>query len=208
MQVTGAREDPPAYIRILNASPEVTAVDVYADNLIIARNLAYRGFTSYMEMRPGKYTIRMYPAGQTAKPHSSKEIELLPAMIYTVAAVGKHADPDILPIDDVRVPISPLHANIRFANLVPDSPSLEVYQPNGEVLFSDVKYKGVSRYRAVPPGVYTIYVRPKDGKDSILYVPNIRIDADKNYTIYAVGLMKGMPGLQVLIPLDGSTYLR
>jgi hypothetical protein len=42
----------------------------------------------------------------------------------------------------------------------------------------------------------------------ILTVPNTNLRAGNIYTVYIVGLANGSPGLQVLIPLDGSTYLK
>jgi len=41
----------------------------------------------------------------------------------------------------------------------------------------------------------------------MLYVPNINLKSDKYYTLYLIGLVTNFPAPQMLIPLDGISYL-
>jgi hypothetical protein len=196
-----------SYIRVLHASPGASGVDVYANGNLIARNLRYRNFTPYLKVTPGAYNIRVYRFGTTTNPIVSTNVTLNPGAIYTAAAIGRPVNIGLFLISDTRVPVSQSRANVRFIHLSPDSPALDITLPDGRILFSNVGYRGVTNYIPLNPGRYTIQARLAGTNNVILRVPNIVIRPGLNLSIYAVGLSKGTPKLQVLIPLDGSTYL-
>jgi len=99
------------------------------------------------------------------------------------------------------------NAYVKFAHLSPNAGAVDVTVPDGKILFKNVNYKESTDYIQVPPGTYTFDVRPTGTKTTALYVPNVRLKAQRFYTVYAVGLVGDHPGLQALIPLDGSSYL-
>jgi len=65
-----------SYVRLLHASPNAPAVDVYAGGKLIAGNLAYIQFTPYMKLQKGKYNIKVFAAGTTENPVINTVIEL------------------------------------------------------------------------------------------------------------------------------------
>lgn len=201
------REEASAYIRILHASPNSPPVDVYANGNLIARNLAYRNFTPFIKVMPGKYNIKVYKAGTLIKPVIDTNIILKPSQIYTAAARGKLADINLQLIPEEKINMLPDKANIRFVHLSPDSPPVDIALPNNKIIFSNVSYGNKTNYISVNPGNYTIYVKPSGMDKVVLTVPNIILKPNQNYSIYAIGLLEGNPKLQVLIPLDGNTYL-
>jgi hypothetical protein len=71
-----------------------------------------------------------------------------------------------------------------------------------------VQFKDLENYIEVPIGRYTLEVRLAGTEIAILYIPNIRLRSDKYYTVYAIGLVGDEPSPQVLIPLDGISYLK
>ena len=197
-----------SYVRVLHASPDAPPVDVYANGNIIARNLAYRGFTEYLTVPPGNYNIRVFPAGSTTNPVIDTNVNVPPRSIFTVAAVGRLAEIGLFPVQDPVMPIPPGRVMLRFVHLSPNAPNVDVVLPNGTPLFSNVGYRQITNYIPVNPGTYTIYVRVAGTNQNVLYVPNIRLSSNRFYTVYAVGLAGGNPPLQVLIPLDGNSYIR
>lgn len=196
-----------SYIRILHASPDAPPVDVYANGNPIARNLSYRNFTEYLPVVPGKYEVKVYPAGQMNNPVISTELNVPPQSIFTVAAVGKLADISLYPVADPVMMIPPGKVCVRFAHLSPDAPNVDITLPDGTILFKDVGYKEVTDYICVYPGTYILEARIAGTDNRVLYVPNITLLPNRFYTVYAVGLAGGNPPLQVLIPLDGNSYL-
>lgn len=196
-----------SYIRLLHASPDAPAVDIYANGSLLARNLAYRGFTEYMTIPAGRYNIRVFPTGTMINPVMETIVEIPPQSIITIAVVGGLPEISLQLIPDPALTVPEGMLMLRFAHLAPGAPNVDVTLPNGTRVFSNVAYRQVSDYIPVNPGTYTFQLRPAGSGAVVLNVPNIRLLPGRLYTIYAVGFAGGTPGLQMLIPLDGGSYI-
>lgn len=199
--------NPTSYIRLLHVSPGSPAVDIYINNVPTIRGLAYKGFTEYRPISSGLYNIKVYPSGNTTSPLIDTSLFIPDGIIYTIAAIGTPPNISLQPIEDTRRPIIEGKTLLRFAHLSPDTPNVDITLPDGTILFNNVGYKQVTRYISVNPGVYRVQARLTGTDKVILEVPNINLSPNRFYTIYAVGLSSGNPPLQVLIPLDGNSYL-
>ena len=200
--------DPESYIRILHASPNAPAVDVYVNNVPTFRNISYRGFSQYAQLPGGGlYNIKVFPAGTKVNPVINTNIFIADGKIYTVPVIGELPNISLLPVEDPRIPITPGKASIRFVHLSPDAPNVDITLPNGTKLFSNVGYKEIEKYINVNPGTYTLQARVSGTDKVVLNVPNVRLTPNRFYTVYAVGFASKSPGLQALIPLDGNSYL-
>lgn len=197
----------PSYIRLLHASPNAPAVDIYANGNPVATNLGYREFTEYFAIPGGSYNIVVFPAGQTANPVLSTNINIPGGSIFTAAAIGLLPNISLLPIEEPRMNIPPGKLMLKFVHLSPNLPNVDLVIQTGMVAFSNVAYQGITQYIAVDPGTYIFNLMLTGTGQRVLYVPNIRLEAGRFYTIYAIGLAAGTPPLQVLIPLDGNTYI-
>ena len=197
-----------SYIRILHASPNAPAVDVYANGNIIARNLFYRNFTAYLGVQPGTYNIKVFAAGTTQNPLIDTNIELPVSTIFTIAAIGKFPQVELLPVQDPVRPLIPGMVMLRFVNLSPDTPAINVMSSGGISLFENIAYRQISDYVPVLPGKHVFELYRSETGERILYVPNIVLLPNRFYTIYAIGLLQTQPFLQVLIPLDGNSYIQ
>lgn len=198
---------PKSYIRLLHASPDAPGVDVYANGKLLTRNLNYRGFTPYMALDSGNYNIKVFPTGKTSNPVIDTNLTIPPNQILTVAAIGKLNNIGLLPIPDPKLPREQNKAYARFVHLSPNAPNVDITLPNGNKLFTDVQYREITNYIPVNPGTYELQARPTGTSQVILQVPNINLKPNRFYTVYAIGLADGQPSLQVLIPLDGNSYL-
>lgn len=199
----------PSYVRILHAIPGASSVDIYVNNAPILRNISYKQFSNYLPITTGTYNIKIYAAGTTANPVVNTNLFIPAFSIITVAAIGKLPNVSLLPIaDKSNVPLHPGKAEIRFINLSPDAPPLDITLPNGKILFKNAAYKEIGEYISVDNGVYTLQLRTAGTEKVVLHIPNIRIRPRHYYTVYAVGFTSGNPPLQALIPLDGNTYLK
>lgn len=197
----------PSHIRLLHASPNVPAVDVYANGNLIARNLNYRQFTEYFAIPGGSYNIVVFPAGQTANAILNTIINIPGGTIFTIAVIGLASSITLLPVEDPRMPIPPGKLMLRFVHLSPNTPNVDITTQRGAVIFRNIGYQGITQYIPVNPGTYTFNLMIAGTGQRILYVPNIILAGGRFYTIYAIGLAAGVPSLQVLIPLDGNTYI-
>lgn len=197
-----------SYVRVLHASPDAPGVDIYVNNNPIARNVTYKSFTQYFPLAGGLYNIKVYPAGTKVNPVIDVNVNIPPRSIFTVAATGMLADIDLTLVPEPPIGKLPNETFVRVVHLSPNTPSVDITLPNGTKLFTDVEYKEITDYQRVRPGQYEFQARPTGTDNVVLTVPNINLRAGNIYTVYVVGLFNGRPPLQVLIPLDGSTYLQ
>ncbi|MCG9967369.1 DUF4397 domain-containing protein [Pelotomaculum terephthalicicum JT] len=72
-------------IRIMNACPDAPPLDVYANEKIIVRGLAYRDFTEYFPAQSGTYYIKVYPSGSKDVPVVDTSLNIPSKSILTVA---------------------------------------------------------------------------------------------------------------------------
>ena len=196
-----------SYLRLLHSSPKSPAVDVYINDILKFRNLTYGAFTNYIEVITGNYNVKIYAAGTKTSPVLNKNILIPPGKIYTVSAIGLLPNIDILLIPEPKVMEPTDSVYIKFAHLSPNAGAVDIALPNGTILFKNISYKEFTNYIQVPAGTYTLIARPTGTTTTALYVPNVRLRSQRFYTVYAIGLINDRPGIQALIPLDGSSYL-
>jgi len=196
-----------SYFRVLHSSPKSPAVDVYINDILKFKNLTYGAFTDYIEVMTGDYNVKLYATGTKTSPVLNKNIFIPPEKIYTVAAIGLLPNIDVLLVLEPKVVNPSDKVYIKFAHLSPNAGAVDIALPDGKILFRNIKYKQLTDYIEVSAGTYTLEVRPTGTTTIALYVPNIKLKPQRFYTIYAIGLANDHPGLQALIPLDGSSYL-
>ncbi len=197
-----------SYIRVFHASPDAPAVDVYANGKLIANNLTYRNFTEYIEVMPGTYEIKVFPAGSQANPVINTTLDISDKSILTVAAIGKLANIQLRVVPDTPMPIPVGKTYIKFAHFSPNAPNVDITLPDGTVLFSNVAFTEVTDYKLINPATYTLQARVAGTNNIVLTVPNQKLLPNKFYTAYAVGLVGENPPLQLLTPLDGNSYIK
>ncbi len=198
---------PFSYMRLLHASPGTPPVDIYANRSLIASSLAYRGFTEYLQLLPGRYNIQVFRAGTTGPALLNTDIELPAQSINTAVFIGLAPAYSMKTFFETVIQIAPGKLYLRFANLVPNSPDMDLVLSDGTKLFGDVSYGMATNYTPIAAGTYIFDLLQSGTGRRLLYVPNITLGEGRFYTIYAVGRMDGTVPLQVLIPLDGNSYI-
>ncbi|SHJ59727.1 protein of unknown function [Hathewaya proteolytica DSM 3090] len=196
-----------SFIRVLHASPQTPAVDVYINSIPTIKNLQYKGFTEYLPISSGTYNVKLFRAG-TAVLIYEKDIKIAPNEILTVCAIGKDAkDLSLFPVKDPKLQIDTSKSYLRLVHLSPNTLPVDVITSQGIVLFQNVGYTEKQGYISLQPSIYHIDINLSNTTNSVLYVPNMKLLPNKFYTIYLVGLLDDTPPLQVLIPLDGNSYI-
>jgi hypothetical protein len=186
-------------IRVLHAVPNAPAVDVYANDNLIVKNLAYKEMSPYLPVPSGNYNIKVYPTGETTNPVIESSVYIPENSIYTIAAIGELPDISLYPIQE------PTSANktgiscVRFIHLSPNAPPVDIKLPDGSIVFSNVPFKSIASYTCVPSGTYTFRVNPAGTDNVVLTVPNVRLNPNTFYTIYAIGLVGETPNLEALL---------
>lgn len=186
-------------IRVLHAVPNAPAVDVYANDNIILKNLPYKEVSSYIPVPSGNYNIKVYPTGKRTNPVIDTDVYIPEKSFYTIAAIGQLPDISLYPIQE---PVSANKTNmacVRFVHLSPNAPAVDIKLPDDTTVFNNIPFKGIASYTCVPSGTYTFMVTPTGTSNVVLTVPDIKLNSGMFYTIYAVGLVGETPTLEALL---------
>lgn len=192
-----------SYVRVIHTVPDAPNVDIYANDKLIVRNLAYSNYTDYMPIPEGMYRISLYVTGSKNSPVLTNMLNVNGDSELTVAAAGTLDTIEFLAISDANKQMERNKAMVRFLHLSPNAPAVDITLPDGTIIFSNVSFKHITNYLAVSPMDYTLQVRVAGTNTVVLTVPNINLDADEYYTVYAIGLVGETPELKALLVLDG-----
>ncbi len=195
-----------SYIRFFHADPAQGAVDIYVNGRKVVSGLQYRNFTEYMKAFPGYYRVAVFRAGTKTDPICVSYMNLIGYRIYTAAVIGGQNSCFEM-INDNRRYLQKDKAYIRFVQLSANAPKMDVYLDDSLVL-ADLNYKEISRYMAATPGEHNLKLRDYYSGAVILEDPSVVLKGGNAYSIYVVGDMNDRVGLQVIIPLEGTSYLK
>ncbi|WP_426349003.1 DUF4397 domain-containing protein [Alloiococcus sp. CFN-8] len=188
-----------SHIRVFHASPNSPAVDVYANGNMIVKNLSYKEVSQYLPVPAGTYNITVYPTGQMNKPVINTMLSIPENSVFTVAAIGTLPGIGLYPIPEPMMGEKSGRPCVRFVHLSPNAPAVDIRLEDGTNVFSNVSYMGITDYACVPAGTYNFNVNVAGTNNTVLTVPNVRLDNNKYYTIYAVGLVGMSPPLDAVL---------
>ena len=194
------------YIRFLNASPGEQRVDIYANGRKVAESLLYREFTEYMKVFPGWYRIAVYAAGTKRNPLYVTTLRVQANDILTMAVTGLKGDVSVEVINDSRRWLNRNQSYVRFVQLSPNAPIMDAYWDDALVL-AELNYTDVSRYLQTTAGSHNLKMRDSLSGANLVESPDVSVDKGKAYTVYIVGDINDRTGLQILVPLEGASYL-
>lgn len=198
-----------SYVRIVHIAAKAPDVDIYINDKLTISALKYREFTDYIKIPSGTYNIKVYPADNLITILKDVDIFIAPKSITTLVAFTENSTLSIYPIDETPL-LNPTSgkSKIRIAQFIENVPPVDVVLANGTILYKNVYFKDVRDYIELFTGEYTFKLNLSDTDITILYVPNINLRSDKYYTLYLIGLISDYPPPQMLIPLDGISYLK
>lgn len=196
-----------SFIRLLHGAPGAPAVDVYANDNLIANNLSFKNLSSYIRVRPGKYNIKVYPAGRRRNPVLVENITVRSNTIYTVAVINKENTLGLFQLIDLHeVGWSERSGRdisfIRAVHLSPNAPAVDIRIDNYTIV-TNLSYRTVSRYVSIEPGTYNLNVFVSGTNNNVLKKENVVLQSDFYYTMYVLGLVGEEPPLQAIVPIDG-----
>ena len=186
-------------VRVLHASPNAPAVDVYVNGAKAVSGLHRGAITPYLSLPAGSYRYAVRAAGA---PASSKAVlkgtfRVRDGKAQTLAARGflRHLAVQSLP-DAARAGFGV--ARIRVVHLSPDAPKVDVFVKGGGKVASKLRYRRQSGYLDVPAGSYTFVVRPSGGKHRPTVIRlDATLEAGKVYSAWALGSAKRHHGLSL-----------
>jgi uncharacterized protein YgiM (DUF1202 family) len=121
-----------AWARFVNVVPGAGPLDIYSDNVLIARNVGFGGATPYIQMTAGEHNINITPPGLDSTLAPTQTITLIEGEYSTL--VMDSAD---LLFRDYRDSLEPLPlgtARLGIIHAINDGPTVDVVFANGNAL--------------------------------------------------------------------------
>ncbi|HEU5205257.1 MAG TPA: DUF4397 domain-containing protein [Candidatus Limnocylindrales bacterium] len=201
-----------ATVRVLHASPDAPAVDIYLDDTAVSAltNVPFTTLSEYLDVPSGDHNVKVYATGTTTDPVIDVDVTLAAGTAYTIAATDAVASitPQVL-VDDPSPDCDT--AQVRVVHFSADAPAVDI-APAGatpdEAVIKNLAYADASEYVALPGGTYDLEVRPAGDTAVALDLPGVAVEDCMAYSVFAIGSAAdpsvGGNGLQVVVGLDAS----
>lgn len=200
---------PASNIRFLNAYPCEPAVDIFINGQLLVGGLEYPQVTGYFSVKPCTYKIEVFPSGKGKRgkcPIAAACFTVCPKSAMTIAVVGECVG--LLGIAEAYDPCVRVRdrckAYVRFVNLSPNAPPLDVAVAGGSRLFQNVSYTTRSRYVPIDPGTYALQLMPSGSRQQGLTMDPVTFERGTSSTVCAVGFIDGTPPLELVAVTDGE----
>ncbi|MBY0062410.1 MULTISPECIES: DUF4397 domain-containing protein [Priestia] len=182
----GERTAQNAEVRIVHASPDAPAVDIFVDDKALVEGAKFKDVSNPLPLSAGSHKVEVYEAKTKGTKDSLIEATLVVdgGKSYTVAAVNKAENLELQAFTNNKQGMDG-KASLRIAHLSPDAPAVNVGPKGAAPLFKDLSFKSISGYQVVNPGSYDLSVSTADGKE-VLSLPGTNLESGKNYTVLAV----------------------
>lgn len=205
--VPASAQEGDARVRILHASPDAPAVDIYVNGAEAVSDLAFSEITDYLELDPGSYDVAVYPAsaGGSGDPVIEATVTLAASTDYTVAAAGALASIEPVVLTDDNSKPAAGQAHVRFVHLSPDAPAVDIAAAGAGVVIPNTAFKSAASYLPLPAATYDLDVRVAGTGTSALAVPGVALEGGKVYSVFALGFAGGgSPALSAKLVTDAT----
>jgi len=204
-----AAADSKAMIRVLHASPDAPAVDIYVNDALVDgwSNVPFGTLSDYMAVPADSYHVKVYATGDTTTAVIDTDVNVAAGKSYTIAASGLLADNSLKAyVFNDNPTLTNNKALVRVVHLSPDAPAVDVAPDGGDALISDLAFPDATDYAALDAGNYDLEVRVAGTMNVALDLDPIDLGAGKAYSVFAIGSAAQEPAggnaLQVVAALD------
>lgn len=180
---------PASFISVFNASPTAATYDVYLNDVKFNTvALPFGGGTAYAGKPVGNYNIKLTVADRIESV-ITKSVSLAENKYYSYYFINKPSDLDGLLINDEVGATSADKAFVRFVNLSPDAPALDLATSTGTSWATDKAFKQYSGFTQVAPGATILVLKDKATGGTKSTLESFTFVAGGYYTVIARGLV-------------------
>jgi hypothetical protein len=212
--------EPTADIRVLHASSDAPAVDIYIDDTRAISGLAFAEATSFTAVPARSLAVAIRAAGAPADSEPVFSATITPAAdaSYTLVAYGLLAGGegpafDVLVIDDMVDTPAASFARLFVLHAAPGVGPVDVYtQPGdslGDPLLEDfLPSADTGDYLEVPAGTYRIRITPA-GASTVAYDSgDITLESGLSYFVAALDRESGLAPASLIALLNDPAFVR
>jgi hypothetical protein len=199
---TGAPASGMAGIRVLHASPDAPAVDVYLDGTKAITGLAFGQMApalstgGYIDVAAGDHAVKVCATGSTTVcPIDVPKLTLADGHKYTIAATGPLASITPQVVDDTATTQATDTAQVRVYHFSSDTPAVDVVTTDTPPakLVSNLAYPNASDYLKPAAGTITVKVCAAPGDTVCPLGPlPLTVANGTTYSVFAIGSLEAL----------------
>ncbi|MFN8451082.1 MAG: NADH-quinone oxidoreductase subunit J [Anaerolineae bacterium] len=195
---------PAPQLRVVNAAPDAGAVNVYADDQLIASDVSFREATDYAELTPGEHTIRVEP--QNGDPVTTTTV-LERGSEQTLVSYGSELSLSVIPDDNSTLDqadsqrVTVFNAGATPVQVV--DPGSEFVATDTRVIVNELDAGQRSNVLIEPEGVVTwSFLDPANPNDELARLDDYSFTSDTS-SLIVVSLERTFQGAAggVLLPI-------
>jgi hypothetical protein len=177
---------PVAYVSIYHESPNAPELDVFVDNRAVNR-LEFTDYTGYLNFYTGNRNLKINPFN-ASNALVDTTMSFVDGAFYSVFIVNDLSKVETLAVRDSASAPASGKAKVRFINLSPDAPALDVTSNEASTpLFAGQAFKMPSEFVEVDAKEYSFDVKTSGGTESLVSVSDIDLRSGNFYTIITRG---------------------
>ncbi|HSW42012.1 MAG TPA: DUF4397 domain-containing protein [Patescibacteria group bacterium] len=201
-----------AKVRVLHASPDAPAVDVYLNDAKVdaLTNVPFGVISNYLNIPAGSHNVKIFATGDTTTPVIDVDVTVAAGSMYTIAATNAVASIEARVLEDRPSPSSD-GAQVRVIHFSADAPAVDVATAGSDpadALVKALAYPNATDYLSLPAGSYDLEVRLAGTTTVALPLPGVALEAGNSYSVFAIGSVAnpavGGNALQVVVAVDAS----
>jgi len=197
---------PVALLSVIQDSPGQPPLDFTLDgSRVNASQIIYGSGLDYFRAYAGKRTAAFTVSGSGTTIFSDT-LTLKQNFAYTLCLVNKPASPGFLVLTDAITQPASGSANLRFVNLSPDAPAVDLAVKDGSVLVANKGFKGFSDFASITGKNYTFEIRQAGTNTVLTSLTNVTINSGYVYTIYLRGLAAATDATKLTADLITNAY--
>ena len=186
----------PAMVRVLHASPDAPAVDVYVNGGKVGAplaNLVFGDLSAYVALPAGTYDLKVCAAADASVcPIVANGVVLTAGTHYTIAATNVLASIEAQIITDAPAPVAD-KTQVRVVHFSADTPAVDVLTQDGSAKVVDnLAYPNATGYLTLDAGSYDLKVcAHADNTVCPLDPAALALEAGHSYSVFAIGSLAG-----------------
>ncbi|MCR8560077.1 DUF4397 domain-containing protein [Mucilaginibacter sp. BJC16-A38] len=174
---------------VVQASPGQPVLDFYLDGTRVnGSGLALGNNLDYFRAYSGKRTASFSQTG-TSTQIFSDTVNLKENIAYSLCLVGKTPTLSYLLLTDSLSQPASGSAYLRFVNLSPDAPAVDLAVKDASVIAANKGFKGFTSFFSITGKTYSFEIRQAGTSTVLATLNNVNIGNGYVYTIYLEGLV-------------------
>jgi len=177
-----------AYVSLYQASPNAPGLDIRVSNRQINYYpFEYTDHTGYLRFYPGSRDLSFSPVNAD-NIVADTSLVFEPNRAYSVFVVDNYDNLQMLKLEDNAAAPEAGKAMVRFVNLSPDAPALDLMSETAnDPWFEDQAFIETSEFMEVNANNYSLMVRSAEDESINLNLPNVELQNGWYYTIIVRG---------------------